>query len=310
MANDCGETTIVLVVGATGRLGRLLVEQFTCDGWRVRAFARQGSIARDLYSRHRGVDVVEGELTSPETLRSACDGCSLVIFAAGARRAAYHVDPQSVADFQAVNVAGLRELGRAVVNVGQSPLVHLGSLFSLGILQTGILTEQTPALPSTPFEQSEWQGEQELLTLHKSDGLDCRIMRLPPVTGAIPRGGLLDILGAAATDPTWDEVFRCNSESTKPLISPSSFLSAVRHVALRGLAGRIYHFSSGDFSLRQMTTRLQKQGLRDRPVSDNLLSAGDHSNALSAFILAYAHWNVSVPTVLAKEELGWRPSES
>lgn len=70
----------ILVTGATGNVGRHLVDQLTRAGQRVRALTRDPARA-DLPA---GVEVVAGDLAAPHTLASALDGATgLHLLAAG-----------------------------------------------------------------------------------------------------------------------------------------------------------------------------------------------------------------------------------
>jgi uncharacterized protein YbjT (DUF2867 family) len=60
----------VLVVGATGNVGRHVVEALRHAGARVRALARRPEAA----GLPRGVEVIAGDLTAPESLDPALDG--------------------------------------------------------------------------------------------------------------------------------------------------------------------------------------------------------------------------------------------
>jgi hypothetical protein len=61
----------VLVVGATGSIGRLVVEEALRQGHAVRAFVRSEAKARQL---PQGAKAVIGDVTHPETLVSAVEG--------------------------------------------------------------------------------------------------------------------------------------------------------------------------------------------------------------------------------------------
>ena len=71
----------VLVVGATGSIGHLVVEEAI----------RQGHTVRALVPRYRrrpadyppDADVVVGDLTRPETLAAAVDGVDAIVFTHG-----------------------------------------------------------------------------------------------------------------------------------------------------------------------------------------------------------------------------------
>lgn len=54
----------VLVIGATGRIGRLVVHELVRDGVRVRALSRRPADAH----LPPGVEIVRGDLTDPESL--------------------------------------------------------------------------------------------------------------------------------------------------------------------------------------------------------------------------------------------------
>jgi uncharacterized protein YbjT (DUF2867 family) len=98
------EVNTVLVVGATGQTGRVVVATALEHGLRVRALARDVDRARRLLP---GADAVFGDLTDAATLTTAVEGVDAVIFthgATGGRGAYERVDYGAV-----VNV--LRALG-------------------------------------------------------------------------------------------------------------------------------------------------------------------------------------------------------
>jgi uncharacterized protein YbjT (DUF2867 family) len=70
----------VLVVGATGSIGRLVVEEAVKNGHAVRALARDPRKARRLLP---GAEVVAGDLTDPNTLTAAVAGVNAIIFTHG-----------------------------------------------------------------------------------------------------------------------------------------------------------------------------------------------------------------------------------
>lgn len=70
----------VLVVGATGSIGRLVVEEAIRQGHTVRALVRTRDKARQLPSE---AEVVIGDVTKPGTLPGAVDGIDAVVFTHG-----------------------------------------------------------------------------------------------------------------------------------------------------------------------------------------------------------------------------------
>lgn len=69
----------ILVVGATGTLGRATALALLKGGKRVRAMVRDRGRAADL--AQAGAEIVEGDLTEPDSLERACKG-ALRVFAA------------------------------------------------------------------------------------------------------------------------------------------------------------------------------------------------------------------------------------
>lgn len=88
---------LVLVVGATGYLGRHIVAQLRQAGYRVRALARDPN--RLGFTCDSGVEVFVGQVTRPETLAGLCDGVSIVISTLGVRSLARKPTPWEV-DYQ------------------------------------------------------------------------------------------------------------------------------------------------------------------------------------------------------------------
>lgn len=70
----------VLVVGATGSVGRHVVSEAFREGYAVRALVRDASQGQKFPP---GIDVVVGDLTRSDTLAPAVDGISAVIFTHG-----------------------------------------------------------------------------------------------------------------------------------------------------------------------------------------------------------------------------------
>ena len=64
LVSDRMHPSPVLVIGATGRIGRLVVDELVRDGVRVRALSRRPADAH----LPPGVEIVRGDLTDPDSL--------------------------------------------------------------------------------------------------------------------------------------------------------------------------------------------------------------------------------------------------
>lgn len=94
----------VLVVGATGSIGRLVVDKAIRQGHAVRAVARDPGRARQLPPETR---VVIGDVTRPETLSDAVDGIDAVVFTLGSNGG-------GKVGAESVDYGGLRNVLRAL----------------------------------------------------------------------------------------------------------------------------------------------------------------------------------------------------
>jgi uncharacterized protein YbjT (DUF2867 family) len=74
----------VLVAGATGYLGRFVCREFKARGYFVRALARSAKKLDTL--RDSPDEIVEAEITQPETLEHICDGIDVVFSSIGITR--------------------------------------------------------------------------------------------------------------------------------------------------------------------------------------------------------------------------------
>ena len=74
----------VLVAGATGYLGGFVAREFKQRGWFVRALVRSSGQADSL--REIADEIVEGQVTRPETLEHVCDGIEVIFSSVGITR--------------------------------------------------------------------------------------------------------------------------------------------------------------------------------------------------------------------------------
>lgn len=78
------QDTTVLVVGATSRIGRIVVRKLMLRGYKVKALVRKDDPeVKDMLPR--SVNIVVGDVGEPSTLRAAVAGCNKIIYCATAR---------------------------------------------------------------------------------------------------------------------------------------------------------------------------------------------------------------------------------
>jgi len=117
MEND---RQIVVVAGATGRTGRLIVEELITKGYFVRAMVRSAALASAL--QREGVELIEGDLTSPASLEKVMEGAHFLISAIGSRK------PFSKQENNRVDNMGNQNLARAALSKGIRHMVVISSI--------------------------------------------------------------------------------------------------------------------------------------------------------------------------------------
>jgi nucleoside-diphosphate-sugar epimerase len=152
---------IIAVTGATGFIGGMLVGHLVAAGWSVRALVRPGSA--HLLPEAHGLETVSGSLQDSDSLVRLVRGASAVVHCAGAVRGA------TAADFDAVNVDGLKSLLRAVLSRLPRPRFMLLSS----------LAARAPEL--SHYASSKRQGELALAAM--AEDMEWVALRPPAVYG-------------------------------------------------------------------------------------------------------------------------------
>jgi uncharacterized protein YbjT (DUF2867 family) len=124
--------TSVLVVGATGSIGRLVVEESTRQGYPTRALVRDPDKARRLPAE---ADIVVGDVTRPDTLPPAVAGIDAIVFTLGSDGAG-KIGPETV------DYGGVRNV---LIALGARP-AWIALMTSIGVTnRTGVFNRATKA---------------------------------------------------------------------------------------------------------------------------------------------------------------------
>jgi uncharacterized protein YbjT (DUF2867 family) len=122
----------LLVVGATGSIGRLVVEEAVKEGYAVRALVRSQAKAARL---PRAAQVVIGDVTRPHTLAAAVDGVEAIVFTLGS-------DGAGKLGAETVDYGGVRN----VLSTLGSRRVRIALMTSIGVTnRTGSYNRSTEA---------------------------------------------------------------------------------------------------------------------------------------------------------------------
>jgi len=131
----------VFLTGATGMIGSNIAEQLVERGDAVRALVRAGSETGPLEAF--GVEVVRGDITDPDAVLRAADGCEYVVHSA----AVLGGQTQIAGEHEAVNVVGTGHVLDAAAKVAATRVVQL-STTTFFDAQRAPLTEHSPLDPA------------------------------------------------------------------------------------------------------------------------------------------------------------------
>ncbi|ESX07984.1 MULTISPECIES: NAD-dependent epimerase/dehydratase family protein [unclassified Mesorhizobium] len=213
----------VLVTGATGFIGRQVVNQLREAGFGVR-----------MASRH------------PERLDPVSDAVLLPDFDAPAQAyqalmrdithvvhcAALNNDRKaSEADFMAANATLTAQLARAAASRTSGRFIYLSSIRAVaGPGFSGTISEATLPAPQCAYGRSKREGEIKTLEAYASRPSDATALRLPPVYGEGMKGNLRGMMRAAAIAlPLPSGAFT----AVRSLISRDAVAGAVAHLLTR-----------------------------------------------------------------------------
>jgi nucleoside-diphosphate-sugar epimerase len=158
--NDVRPTA--LITGATGVIGRMLVEGLRDDGYSVRALVRSpatsGAIPPD-------VKVVVGDLCDDRALDEAVAGVDIVFhLAAKLHGEISDVGREARADYERVNADGTRRLADASALAGVRRFVYFSTIAVYGPTGPGeIHSETSSPRPQSPYAVTKLRGEEYAL---------------------------------------------------------------------------------------------------------------------------------------------------
>jgi len=122
----------ILVAGATGYLGSHVVREFGRRGYPVRALVRSRD-RLDASATQSADEVVEAEVTRPETLGHVCDGIDVVFSSVGITR------QKDGLTFQDVDYRGNKNLLDVAVRAGVQKFIYVSVLDGPGLTHLDII---------------------------------------------------------------------------------------------------------------------------------------------------------------------------
>ncbi len=147
----------VLVTGAGGFIGGRFAQRFVLeDRGAVRALVHRRAAPGAIRLARLPVEILEGSVTDPETVRDAVDGCDTVVNCAGGNRTAI--------------TNGTRTLLDAAMATDVDRFLHLSSAAVHGHGFEGVIDERARFSPDTSY--AEWKATAERTIERRTAGAD------------------------------------------------------------------------------------------------------------------------------------------
>ena len=184
----------MLVTGASGSMGGSLSLWLAERGAQVQALVRSPEKAAFLHNV-AGIKIVQGDLSCPESLLKAVQGCRFVFHCGAALSGGMAVQ-------WAGNVDGTRNMARAAAQAGVERMVHISTISVYPMIK-GDVTEETEITPDNgPYPITKVEAEKVLIKVACETGLRYSVIRPGAIYG--PRGHWTkNIMALARNNPIW-----------------------------------------------------------------------------------------------------------
>jgi dihydroflavonol-4-reductase len=244
---------VVIVTGATGHIGNVLVRELPAKGLSVRVLVLPDDDMRPLAGLN--VETVPGDITDPESLKSAFTGADVVFHLAGI----VTIMPGMAAVLEKVNVGGVRNVIEACRACGVRRLVYTSSIHAVAEPPHGtVIDESQPFSPERvlgDYARSKARATLLLLDEVKKGGLDAVICCPTGVIGPWDYG--ISNIGQLIIDFA--------SGHLKSYVSGAYDFVDVRDVARglilaaeKGQSGRHYIFSGAQVQVPELIKELER----------------------------------------------------
>jgi nucleoside-diphosphate-sugar epimerase len=156
----------VLVTGGTGFIGSSLVARLVAKGHDVRVLVRENSPNMSRIA-NIGVEIANGDITQPASLRDAVRGVKRVFHCA-----AIVSDWAPRESYRRVNVDGTENILNACVKEGIERFIGLGTNDVFGLVEGKIIDETCPFQSwNEPYPDSKILAERLVWKYHANEGL-------------------------------------------------------------------------------------------------------------------------------------------
>src|SRR3954466_7656590 len=300
-----------LVTGATGKVGHAVASALLDRGDHVRALVRDPKRAASILPA--GIEPLRGDVTDPESLAAAVEGCELIFNSMGMPE--QWVSDESI--FDQVNGIGSGQLAGAAKRAGARRFIHT-STHDVFHADTGQRFDETMLADypkGTAYERSKQLAEE--LVLAERDGMEVVILNPSGVYGPTPSPT------PSFENGLFEPVVRKRLPAVPPGGTGYAYVEGVAagHLlaADQGRDGERYILADGYASCVELAEPAKRVSGRGRipptmpiPVAKSIASAGAGISRvirrpplLPKGQLTYFLWQARPDSSKAQRELGW-----
>ncbi len=239
----------VLVTGATGFIGKYLVEELIKHDYKVRILTRKKTNIFD-----KEVEVTVGDITKPETLNIAFNNIDAVF-----HNAAYAMDWGKKNEMYNINVEGTKNIAKICEKKGVNRVILTSSAGVYGFPNTDdLITEDSQKNPYNYYQKSKLLSENVLRNTNK---LIVSIIRPPLVFGA--GGKAVKILLSMIESRKM--VFISNGNQHISLVHPEDVAQCLRLALEKDKEGDVFNVVSFICSIKDFINQIADEMNVERP---------------------------------------------
>lgn len=294
----------VLVTGAGGFIGGHLVERLCEEEADVRALVHYNSLGRwgwlDTLDCKNQIEVVQGDVTDRDSVRSAMTDCEIVFHLAALIAIPYSY--QAPESFVMTNIHGSLNVFSAALEMGVGRVVHTSTSEVYGTARYVPMDESHPLQAQSPYAATKIGADKLAESFHLSFGLP--VVTVRPFNAYGPRQSARAIVPTIITQcATTRHLQLGNLSPIRDLTYVRDTVDAfVRAGALPGIEGTVCNAGTGrGISIGDLVTKISEA--MGTPVDievrdERLRPKGSEVEELRA------------NSAYAKERLGWEPSHT
>ena len=305
----------VLVTGSNGFVGKAVVKALLQASYRVQAVVRQMPPITTS-GEDQGFSTVSllavGTINSQTSWKGALKGVSTVVHCAARAHVLAEHEPDALAAYREVNVAGTINLAHQAAASGVKRFIFLSSIGVNGRQSVEPFTESDSPNPQDAYAVSKLEAEEALLALAQGSKIEIVIIRPPLVYGPnapgnfgrlvryvewglpIPFGAVHNLRSLVALNNLVSLVLFCVDKSLSPRAANEVFVVADgEDISTTNLLRKVARAAGSSCRLLPVSTRLLRGVAR-------LLSKDSIANSLLG--------DLQVNDSKVRTLLGWRPS--